>query len=256
MMLGLAQKRGWWHGDLDRLFDGVELEEPAPKRWLRRHEVPVLLAAVDADEDGVVRDPGFAVAVRLALLAGLRAGEVLTRQWSDVDWDGSLLTIGPKAGLGWSWRPKNGRPRRVPLSAELRLVLKRWWMRQGRPGPEGWIVPTLEGERRRSGSWLGHRLQAVCAGKAPEGGERVPVLDPPVSFHGLRHSHASLALEAGVSMDEISEVLGHHSTEFTRRQYAHIDDRRLVGSADRLSAFLGAVTSVTSPVTCNRNGNG
>jgi integrase len=201
----------------------------------------VLLAAIDVDEDGIVRDPRFGIAVRLALFAGLRAGEVVTRQWKDVDWQGGLLTVGPKTGKGWSWRTKNGKTRLVPMSTDLRAALRAWWVRSGQPDGEGWLVPTTEGERRKDLSWLNEALHRVCAGPRPrKGRKRVPVLDPPVTFHGLRHSFASLALEAGVPLLEVSRILGHHSPEFTARQYAHVAERRLVAGAERLGEYLRA----------------
>ena len=253
MGLRVAFKRGWWRGDSDELFDGVDLEDVPEKRWLRKHEVRALLDAVDVDQQGVVQDPRFGIAVRLALLAGLRVSEATTREWSDLDWDGRLLFVGPKQVGDWTWRTKSGKPRRVPLSSELWTSLKRWHMQLGQP-KTGWIVPTLDGERRHAVGWLNRKLHEVCLGPKPENGEmRVPIIDPPVTYHGLRHSFASLALAAGVPLEEISEVLGHSSIEFTRKQYAHIDARRLVDGMDRMGSYLGLEKSVTGTVTRNRH---
>jgi len=40
--------------------------------------------------------------------------------------------------------------------------------------------------------------------------------------HDLRHTHATLALKAGVPVKVISERLGHESPAFTLKQYAHV----------------------------------
>ena len=45
---------------------------------------------------------------------------------------------------------------------------------------------------------------------------------PRMSLKGLRHTHASLALEAGVPVKVVSERLGHASTSFTMDTYAHV----------------------------------
>ena len=42
-----------------------------------------------------------------------------------------------------------------------------------------------------------------------------------IRLHDLRHTHATLALQAGVPVTVVSERLGHHSPAFTVRQYAH-----------------------------------
>src|SRR6516225_9086733 len=47
-------------------------------------------------------------------------------------------------------------------------------------------------------------------------------LDPPISFHGLRHTYASLALMNGVPMQVVSENLGHADTRMVERHYGHL----------------------------------
>ena len=43
-----------------------------------------------------------------------------------------------------------------------------------------------------------------------------------IRLHDLRHTHATLALKAGVPVKVISERLGHESPAFTLKQYAHV----------------------------------
>src|SRR5262249_29432158 len=45
---------------------------------------------------------------------------------------------------------------------------------------------------------------------------------PRIRLHDLRHTHATLAIRAGVSPKMISERLGHHTPELTMHQYAHV----------------------------------
>jgi integrase len=45
---------------------------------------------------------------------------------------------------------------------------------------------------------------------------------PRISMKGLRHTHATLALKAGVPVKAVSERLGHASTSFTMDTYAHV----------------------------------
>lgn len=44
---------------------------------------------------------------------------------------------------------------------------------------------------------------------------------PRIRLHDLRHTHATIALRAGVPVKVISERLGHESPAFTMKQYAH-----------------------------------
>ena len=43
-----------------------------------------------------------------------------------------------------------------------------------------------------------------------------------IRLHDLRHTHATIAVQAGVPVKVISERLGHESPAFTLKQYAHV----------------------------------
>ena len=47
-------------------------------------------------------------------------------------------------------------------------------------------------------------------------------IDPPVSFHGLRHAYAASFARAGVSLQVIAATLGHADTRTTEKHYAHL----------------------------------
>ncbi|MGQ7297996.1 tyrosine-type recombinase/integrase [Quadrisphaera sp. KR29] len=61
-----------------------------------------------------------------------------------------------------------------------------------------------------------------------------------VRLHDLRHTSASLALEAGVAMKVVSDRLGHSSIAITANLYTHVYDSVALDGADRLAALLGA----------------
>ncbi len=50
---------------------------------------------------------------------------------------------------------------------------------------------------------------------------------PPIGFHELRHTYASLLAQAGVDLLTISKLLGHADTRITSRHYAHLCDKTL-----------------------------
>lgn len=223
LALHRGSQHGRWRGDLRTMFarlleDGDEdavVEVP----WLRREEVLPFLDAIE--------DQCFRVAAELALDCGLRSGEIRTRQWRDWDPSTRRLRIGSKPEVGW--RTKSGKSRVVTLSPEVGDLLKHWFQRLGRPGGDGWIVPARDGVSRQGwGSTLNDRTHAACA----RAGVRR------VSFHGLRHAYASLALEAGVSPLVVSRTLGHHSVEFTMRMYGHVAEFSLDSAARTVRAYF------------------
>ncbi|HEX5193621.1 MAG TPA: tyrosine-type recombinase/integrase, partial [Solirubrobacteraceae bacterium] len=61
----------------------------------------------------------------------------------------------------------------------------------------------------------------------------------PIRLHDLRHTHASLALKAGVPVKVVSERLGHESPAFTLKQYAHVLPGMQAEAARAVAALLG-----------------
>ena len=62
---------------------------------------------------------------------------------------------------------------------------------------------------------------------------------PRLRFHDLRHTSATLALEAGVPVKAVSERLGHSDVAMTLSRYAHVTESVEREAADRLAAALG-----------------
>jgi Phage integrase family len=61
---------------------------------------------------------------------------------------------------------------------------------------------------------------------------------PKVSFHGLRHSYASISLRAGTPLKVVSEMLGHTTTAITADLYTHVLSDLKAAAADRLDAIF------------------
>jgi hypothetical protein len=59
-------------------------------------------------------------------------------------------------------------------------------------------------------------------------------LVPHLRLHGLRHSFASIALEAGVDLKTVSSALGHSTISTTADIYAHVTDSLMRDAADRI----------------------
>jgi integrase len=62
---------------------------------------------------------------------------------------------------------------------------------------------------------------------------------PRVRLHDLRHTHATIALRAGVPVKVISERLGHEDPAFTMKQYAHVIPGMQAEAAALIAALVG-----------------
>ena len=64
-----------------------------------------------------------------------------------------------------------------------------------------------------------------------------------LTFHGLRHAHASLMLAAGVDLKVTSDRLGHSSISFTADTYSHVISMLDREAAEKLDALMASTAS-------------
>ena len=194
---------------------------------------------------GAVGEHRLRSAWHLAAMTGMRRGEVLGLRWQDVDLTAGRLAVRRTlVSVGYRINdstPKSHQARTIDLDpgtvAELvhhrtrQAVERRAW------GP-GYVESELV-FRREDGSPVHPDLFS----QAFEAEVRKSGL-PRIRLHDLRHTHATIALRAGVPVKVISERLGHEDPAFTMKQYAHVIPG-MQAEAARLVADLvaGSLTS-------------
>ena len=178
------------------------------------------------------RRKAMALAVRLGLCTGMRAGEVagLLRGERRAAVPDLLVsgTVVERGGLHRQPTPKRDRVRRVAVDRADDDLVAAALAEQGDLGPEGPIVTVTGGLTRPSA--LNAALRAACA----EIG-----LPSWVHFHTLRHTHATLLLLSGVSLNVVSERLGHADVATTLRLYGHVLPGRDLEAAREFGRMLG-----------------
>ena len=147
--------------------------------------------------------------VLTALRSGLRLGELLGLQWSDIDFTSNTLTV----QRSWVRREmsttKSQRIRHVPLTRDLRETL------DDARRAEGLIFPNDGGEPWNPDA-AARALRRMCT--------RANVR--PIGWHILRHTFASHLAIKGVSLRVIQDLLGHSTIAMTER-YAHLTSSSL-----------------------------
>jgi integrase len=154
--------------------------------------------------------------VMCGLRTGLRLGELLALQWSDIDWKGRFIHLQRNIVDGTFTTPKNHQTRKVDLSPQLRAVLRLWrqqvrrdWFRHGRPRPD-WVFPSVTGTPLDASNVRKALNQLLDKAELHRRGP-----------HQMRHTFASLLLQAGAPITYVSRQLGHKDSSITLRVYAH-----------------------------------
>jgi integrase len=175
----------------------------------------------------------------LALATGLRRGELLALEWGDIDLERAVLRVErsleeTKAGLRIK-PPKTKRGRRnltLPLEAVTMLREHRGQQRElrlalGQGGQPVLVFSTIDGSLLSPDN-LSRDWRRVCRAK------KLPL----VSFHALRHTHASTLIRAGVDVLTISRRLGHAKAAMTLDVYGHLMEGSDAAAAKAMEGVL------------------
>jgi integrase len=160
----------------------------------------------------------------LAVLGGLRRGEIAALRWRHVDLSAAQLAVVQSAeqttaGVRYK-EPKSGRGRTIALSATLLTELRAHRVRQAREllqvgkrlCDDDFVVTRADGSPLRPHS-LGQEWVRFLARKRTL---------PRIRFHDLRHAHATHLLASGVHPKVASERLGHSKVGITLDLYSHV----------------------------------
>jgi integrase len=179
----------------------------------------------------------------LALTTGLREGELLGLRWRFVDLEKGILRVGGNVQPGPTGltlkEPKNPTSIRPVLLTKLAIeALRQHKARQmaerEKMGPH-WrehdlVFPTTVGTLTRCQSFISRHFRPL----------QVRAGVPPVRFHDLRHSSATLLIESGVPLPIVSEILGHSTTRITGDLYTHVSLAMQQQAVDSMDALFGA----------------
>lgn len=170
--------------------------------------------------------------ILFCLYTGLRIGELLALKWKDFDLNKGIVTVSKTCMDAW----KNGKyvkillppktrtsERIIPLPKQLLPKIKQLKRKSDR---EYFVIGRSEyGSQIRSYQKTFERL--------------LKKLDiPHKGFHALRHTFATRALECGMDIKTLSEILGHKNPTVTLNRYAHSLFEHKVEMMNRLGRSL------------------
>ena len=187
------------------LFRGVDIPRA---RYLSVTEAQRLINAAQGD---------FRVLVQAALQTGARYQELARLRVSDFNADSGTLHIR---------KTKTHKDRHIVLSDEGRSFFSQ--LAAGRAG-----TALLLGHE-----WKASRQAPLIAEACKRGG-----IDPPLNFHALRHTWASLSVMGGMPLMVVARNLGHADTRMVERHYGHLAPSYVAESVRKHAPKFGKSSS-------------
>ncbi len=195
-VLKAALNRAWREGEVAsdaewRRVEPYEAVEMARTRYLTIAEAQRLVNAAA---------PSFRNLVQAALQTGARYGELAALKVSNFNTDSGTVSI---------QLSKSGKARHIVLTDEGVAFFR--GVTAGRDGAE--LVFTT----KAGGAWT-KSAQARPMANACQNAK----ISPPIGFHGLRHTWASLAVMNCVPLLVVAKNLGHADTRMVEKHYGHL----------------------------------
>lgn len=197
------------------------------------------------------RQDRYFAAYLLAIVPGIRQGEILGLAWADVDLDALEIRVDRqlqrRAGeyVRVPTKGRHGSSRSIaPGVADVLREHRRTQLAERlaakRPTQDGLVFLTPKG-LPVNGSWLTHHFEALSRGCAAECGARhvhrkgVRV----IPFHSLRHLSGTLMALLQVNPRVAQLQLGHRNVSTTLGSYTHVTDEQQADAAAKVAALLG-----------------
>ena len=213
----------------------VEKKEIQP---LNEEQIKQFLEAIDGHK--------FEKVYKVALFTGMREGEVLGLQWSNIDFENGTITISKqlqkekkKDAKYYLASLKNDKTRIIiPAPFVMRVlkerreeqILQRFKMGEIWDNEFNLVFTNETGRHLAHGTVYNCFKRIVASIGAPE-----------LRFHDLRHSYAVAAIQSGDDIKTVQGNLGHATASFTLDVYGHVSEQMKKQSSERMENFIKSI---------------
>lgn len=206
-------------------------------KFFTRQELDTFLEYMNKLPKNNFRNERMLSLTHLLAFSGLRVGEAMALHWSDIDFEAGTVSVNKTTvnhTIQESVKSDKGNrvvlidPKTIDVLKHWKMVCNRFMLRLGN-GAQPLVFPHIKGgvqDYKGLHYTLGTHFKGANV--------------PHISFHGFRHTHASMLFSAGVTPKEAQDRLGHANIATTMNIYMHLSEENKVNALDKLEKYLYA----------------
>jgi len=214
-----------------------EVDNEKPENYYTRDELISFLDHVDKPDNAK-----WYTIFRLLAFSGCRKGEILALTWEDLNFKKNTLSITKTLTLGLENKliiqpPKTKKSKRVlSMDEKTMIIMKEWKKRQAQDmlkfgfntmNKNQLVFTNLKNEYINPQK-IGQKIEAFCK----------KIDHKVITPHGFRHTHCSLLFEAGATIKEVQDRLGHSDVQTTMNIYAHVTEKKKEETAQKFASYI------------------
>ena len=178
---------------------------------------------------------------RLLAFSGMRKGEALALTWNDINFTTNELQITKAISSGknnhiYLKTTKTGDSRTIKMDDNTMAVMKEWKKQQ----KQDYLVlgfNTMQPKQLVFSNAVNEYIQPTKTRKWILHVQKKYKLGT-ITTHGLRHTHCSLLFEAGASLKEVQDRLGHSDVQTTMNIYAHVTKKAKEEAIQKFASYI------------------
>ena len=245
LVLDFAIKRGYLQTNPFALVDMptnaskkiIEDDEEKVENYYTRDQLIEFLSCLEKESNYKAY-----VFLRLLAFSGMRKGEAFALTWNDLNFTANEIRISKALSKGKDNRlyigpTKTGEPRTIKMDPQTMGVLKEWKKKQ----KQDYLklgYNTMRPNQLVFSNEKNDLLQPTKSRKWIIHVQKKYNLET-ITTHGLRHTHCSLLFEAGASIKEVQDRLGHSDIKTTMDIYTHVTKEAKEEAIMKFASYIG-----------------
>lgn len=171
---------------------------------------------------------------------GARFAELLGLTWDDIDFEGQTIDINKTWLLNQGFGPTKNESsvRRIDIDDHTVGILKEYKQKQLE------LLKQIGIKNQHNLVFfnpLNGMITSNAVNKTLKKIQKQLSIEPSITFHGLRHTNASVLLYEGIDLLYVSEHLGHKDISITQEVYSHVLDELKQKNKPKVSAVLSSI---------------